>query len=175
MTILKFAALTLLIVCNLSANALAQDKNKQKEMQTKRISKKYPLVYLSYEQSRKILANTAEEPERLWLRLHNNSRSSIRLEASGANKKYGDVRLYYDILNSMEEIEDRVICHVCSIIKLQPGKTLLFSIPRENIAEDFILRFKFNYDWENLDNVFGGLKPNRYVQLKLSNLSKKEK
>jgi len=39
-------------------------------------------------------------------------------------------------------------CHACSIIKLQPGKSLLFSVPREHLCKNHKLYLIYQYEWE---------------------------
>ena len=39
-------------------------------------------------------------------------------------------------------------CHVCSSIKLAPGKSFVFSVPREILCKSLKIYIVFNYDWE---------------------------
>lgn len=152
---------------------LAQNKNKQKDLKSVHVDKKQPTIYLTFERIRNIERNAYEEDnERIWLRLHNNTYWGIRLEASGENKVFGNTKLYYDILNSDEKFEERIRCHVCSIITLGEGKSILFSFPRKHFTEGNFLRLKFSYEWENSDDVFAGRSPTHYVYFYSINLPK---
>jgi hypothetical protein len=39
-------------------------------------------------------------------------------------------------------------CHSCSIIELKPGKSLLFSVPREYLCRNHKLYLVYQYEWE---------------------------
>ena len=39
-------------------------------------------------------------------------------------------------------------CHACSVIELQPAKSLVFSVPREALCGDRMIYLVFNYAWE---------------------------
>ena len=39
-------------------------------------------------------------------------------------------------------------CHLCSSIKLAPGKSFVFSVPRETLCKNLKIYIVFNYDWE---------------------------
>jgi len=67
----------------------------------------------------------------------------------GEQKDFGDARLFYDILTAYERVDSSVSCHVCSFNILGPGKSLLFSIPRDNIVNFYGIRIQFSYAWED--------------------------
>lgn len=127
----------------------------RRKAQSVLLDKTKPSVYLSFVRTAKL------EPyyeglsgETVWLRLHNNTRWAISLQASGvAEKEDGDASLYYDIVNE-NEIEitpNSYPCHVCSIIPLGSGKSLLFSIPREHLADERHIQIHFYFDWQDRD------------------------
>ncbi len=45
-------------------------------------------------------------------------------------------------------------CHVCSRISLGSGKSLVFSIPKEDFAEKSLLQISFSFDWQNENGAF---------------------
>jgi len=47
-------------------------------------------------------------------------------------------------------------CHACSVIELPPGKSLLFSVPREHLCENLMLYVSYNYQWEFDEGRFAG-------------------
>ncbi len=46
-------------------------------------------------------------------------------------------------------------CHVCSTIRLPPGKSLLFSLPRESLCKNLKIYLVYNYDWEKREGYSG--------------------
>lgn len=58
-------------------------------------------------------------------------------------------------------------CHLCMSIKLQPGKSLLFSIPREHLCRSHKLYLKYRYEWEG-----DGQEPEHRVYFYGTNLPK---
>jgi hypothetical protein len=46
-------------------------------------------------------------------------------------------------------------CHVCSTIILPPGKSLLFSLPRESLCEKHKIYLVYNYEWEKREGYAG--------------------
>jgi hypothetical protein len=46
-------------------------------------------------------------------------------------------------------------CHVCSNIKLAPGKSLVFSVPRETLCKNLKIYIVYNYDWEGREGFMG--------------------
>lgn len=122
----------------------------QKRSVDPRISKAHPSVYITFERQGKIasLSGTGEKEEMIWLRLRNNTRWSIVLDMNGLpSKAYGDARLFHDVLSEGKLIaEDR--CHVCSFNELPSGRSLVFIVPREDLAESRAIRVRFRYAWE---------------------------
>jgi hypothetical protein len=39
-------------------------------------------------------------------------------------------------------------CHVCSIIQLRSGESLIFSVPRDYLCKNLKIYVPFNYEWE---------------------------
>jgi hypothetical protein len=119
-----------------------------------RISKKNPSVYITFEREGKIAsARTGEIQETVWLRLRNNTRWPIILDMNGVpSKDYGDAFLFYDVLSRGKVLAEGR-CHVCSFNHVSPGRSLVFTVPREDLAEGFSIRVSFNYGWED-ESIF---------------------
>lgn len=96
-----------------------------------RLKRDQPGVYIRFERIGQLRSpNPLDDKERVWLRLHNNTKWSIMLQMSDVpSQDYGDASLYYDELRK-GEVTFRNQCHVCTLNSLGPGKTLLFSLPR---------------------------------------------
>jgi len=124
-----------------------------------RINAKLPTVLIDFVR--------VEEPKdsggkRVWLRLRNNSKWIIKVNASGGESE-DTVGLYYKTLDTKDNIKDRHLCHVCSVIGIKPGKSLLFSIPYDEITAVDSLRIQFEYEWEDRIDVAPAEEPTHYV------------
>src|SRR6187401_2051086 len=136
--IAQTTAIISLVLTALSTSGLAQKTTPQ----SVRIDHKHSTVYLTFV---RVGRAGSEMEERIWLRFHNNTRWGIRLDMGGEQKDFGDARLFYDILTAYERVDSSVSCHVCSFNILGPGKSLLFSIPRDNIVNFYGIRIQFSY------------------------------
>src|SRR4051812_35069411 len=78
--------------------APAQRRRARRSSSPVRISKENPTIYITFVRQGKIAdVRTGEVKEHVWLRMHNNTRWAINIQASGAPKEYGDTSLYYGI------------------------------------------------------------------------------
>jgi hypothetical protein len=107
---------------------------------------KKPTVYLTFERSGRV---GEEKEERVFFRFRNNTRWGLRLDMGGELKGYGDARLFYEILSAYNVIGKSVSCHVCSTNILGPGRTLLFSVPKEDVSNSYAIRIQYSYAWED--------------------------
>jgi hypothetical protein len=165
-----------------------------------RLSASKPSVYISFLRfGKRKPSRTGESDERVWLRLHNNTRWPLVLNAQGASghvfalakeEEIGlfvsveevpepRLRMIRDISPSdippvlPESLREPVVvngqpstspveekrncqsayvdsCHVCSIIKLAPGRSFVFSVPREFLCTNLKIYIVYNYDWERM-------------------------
>jgi hypothetical protein len=129
-----------------------------------RIDKKVPTIFIVLERvgTIKNVSGSGEE-KRVWLRLKNNSRWLIKLDASGGDKAVEDARLYYEIVDVQRNIKVARTCHVCSIVGLASGKSILFSVPYQELAEGNSLRIQFEYEWEDGVSVAPAIEPVHFV------------
>ena len=140
------------------------------------LNKTKPSVYLSFVKYGKL------EPwyeglsgERVWLRLHNNTRWEIVFDASGvADEEQGEASLYYDVVkdNCNEIHPDKYPCRVCSRSPLSSGESLLFSVPREHLPDKGQLRIHFAFDWQEDLKVITGEEIDNIVTFYSSDLPK---
>ncbi len=160
-----------LVVLILGTDVLGQNRKRPEVSQLAYIQKNRPTIYLTFERSGMVKEGlNNKKSERIWLRLNNNSRWGVRIEASGGNKALEDARLYYDMIDVKENLIVQHGCHVCSIVILGSGKSILFSVPSEDFSEESALRIKFSYAWENDLDVIAGLEPKHYVFFYSNNL-----
>ncbi len=155
--------LMVLIACSV-LTVQGQNRKAGPRPENVRINKGAPTVYIKFERAGELKSpETNEEKERVWLRLYNNTRWPLRLRMSGVpSNEYGDAKLYYDGLLK-DEVVFRIRCHFCSSNLLSPGKSLLFSVPREELGAERAIRVSFNYGWEDWDSIGAGLEPEHYI------------
>lgn len=206
--------LSLCLACSLTPTISAQRRKIQRAPRDIRISKDKPTVYISFVRFGKLEPlHSGESGERVWLRLHNNTRWMLWLEAGGASEGYGDASLFYEVeklpkprmvmfesssplpvlsptqpqentsltapvVEDQEECEafsER--CHSCSIINLPPGRSILFSVPREHLCKDVRLYVSYSYGWEGKDarDFFGDYEPQHNAVFFGSRLPKRAK
>jgi hypothetical protein len=129
-----------------------------------RINKKLPAIFLVFEKTGVIKdASNRRQEKRTWFRLKNNSRWLIKLDASGGNKAVEDAQLYYEMLDDKGNIKVSRLCHVCSVIGLASGKSILFSVSSEEVSEASSFRIQFEYEWEDKIAVAPETEPSHYV------------
>lgn len=187
--------LSFMVVCGLVAVVHAQRHGTRLKQRDVRISRNHPTVYLSFVRySKPEPAQAGEGGERVWLRLHNNTRWSISLLASDVRKGLGDASLHYEVApnprppavlappavvasgGAIEKPEAAAIpceltvselCHSCTVIKLPRGSSLLFSVPRGHLCWNAILRVRFSYEWEGdaVDALSGDVGPQHSVAI----------
>jgi len=138
-----------------------------------RLQKNKPTVYIEFERTGNRPPLFASETGRgIWLRLYNNTKWSIVLDMHGVpSKTYGDASLIYDVLDSHQVI-NKGSCHACSFNSLGPGRSLLFSVPIEHLANGQAIRVRFKYSWESSENVAADHEPEHYVYFYSSRLPK---
>ena len=110
-----------------------------------KIAQSKPSAYITFVKSGK----DSEGNARVWLRLRNNQRFGIRLNMGGSSPDDGDARLFYDVLSDYQTVLRSVRCHVCSTNILTAGKSLLFSIPREDLTESYGIKIRYAFSWES--------------------------
>lgn len=151
----------------------AQNESGRSRQRSIKVNKVHAANYITLERIGRPELNSSEDTQELvWLRLHNNTRWKILLEASGGNEKYEDARLYYDMLDINGNIKEAISCHVCSITKLQSGKSILFTVPYLQFTGTEAMRIRYNYDWENFEDAFTEGEPTHYIYFYTRNLGK---
>src|SRR5436305_540669 len=92
-------AIQFVALVGLTAFAALPQRQQKKSVTTGiKLQQKQPSVYISFVRAGKIKPLfTGNSEEHIWLRLHNNTRWSIWLDASDIPKEYGDAALYYTV------------------------------------------------------------------------------
>ena len=155
------------ILCCFSGLVYAQ---KRRPLENARITRNSPTVYITFiRMAKREPLRAGESDQGVWLKLHNNTRWPITLEMNGVPTEHGDAGLFYDVLLEKKVILERQ-CHVCSLNNLNPGRSLLFSLPREYLTKGQVIRVKFSYGWEGSDAIFADREPDHYVYFHASKL-----
>jgi len=153
----------------------AQHRKHSEGQASVRIRKDMPGVYVMFGRAGQLKSpEKGDEEQRVWLRLHNNTRWPLRLDMGGVpSAEYGDVELFYDVVSGRGDLIFRGQCHVCTINELGPGKTLMFSVPGEDLAGEHSIRISFSYSWEDRNDVLGGREAKHHVYFSSSQLLQK--
>lgn len=117
-----------------------------------RLANDKPTVYVSFVRSgpRRPLENW-ESDQGVWLRVYNNTKWNLIFNAGGVpDPSYGDAVIFYNIKRIEGEgaVPIGYQRHVSSVIQLQSGRSLEFSIPREHVSQGLAIEIAFNYAWE---------------------------
>ncbi len=162
-----------LLICGVVISSPAQRRTTHASRDDGRLSKNHPSVYITLERTGKIASpeNGALE-ERVWLRLRNNTRWTLWHKAHGwTTNQYGDGGVFYDIENyKTHEIKIGNYCESCSVVPLAPGRSLLFSISRNDLEKDSRIRINFWWAWQNQNDVAGGREFESWVYFNTSDL-----
>jgi hypothetical protein len=127
-----------------------------------RIVKNRPNVFISYERiGKREPQDVGDSDEGVWLRFHNNSRWQVGVCMFDVSKENGDVGFNYEVERYENAVgEETPVANdpegSCSIGLIRPGKSLVFSVPREHLADGLAIRLRFRYEWESDTNTIAG-------------------
>jgi hypothetical protein len=133
-----------------------------------------PSIFITYERKedpKNMLNSNDETSSFIWLRFHNNTCWKLILEAGGGTKI--KTRLFYDFLDENGSIIESISCHVCSLIWLSKGKSILFKVPIEYFRNSNKMRISFNYEWEDKPFSSPEKEPSHYVYFDIPDFLKK--
>ena len=175
------------LIAAFAISVSAQQKSVQHPNQDVRISKSHPTVYISFVKAGQAEPlYTGESNERIWLKLHNNTRWKLRLALSGYPEKSYGVEIFYSVRTIPRDREIIMLpklarahippgvdlpereaadtsenrkddCdslnffhggHVFTSFNLQPGKSLIFTVPREYLCKRSYICVNYEYEWE---------------------------
>lgn len=138
---------------------------------SEKYNKKFPSLYLTLEKRANIsLMQLAKSKGLVLFRLHNNLKTGIRIETSGAEDGLGGASIYYDVLDQKGAVIQSHPCHVCSSTILRGGKSLLFTIPKNEVHQENALRLDFEYLWETDEPTLLGQEPIHQVVIRFEKL-----
>lgn len=158
------ALVTIVVILFTSVSLPAQHPGSRVGQGNVYLRKGRPSVYITLERVGQLKSpDTGDDKDRVWLRLHNNTRSPVRLDMGGlSSPEYGDAELFFDgLLNG--EVVFRNRCHACTTNMVGVGRSLVFSVPRADLGKDRAIRVGFSYGWEDWGDVISGREPEHYV------------
>ena len=145
---------------------VSQIQSSAQEINTQRhkyvVAPKSPSVYIVQETT---VSKGEELAGRVSFRLYNNLKWPIRLNVSTPGDGEGDVQLDYELLGNKDEVSGGYGCHVCTITLLGSGKSLSFSLPKSEVAQNLRLRVEYSNYWESVSDVGTEKEPFHYVLL----------
>lgn len=132
-----------------------------------RMIKSKPHVFVSFEREGKIdPLYDGQSDRRVWLRFHNNSRWQVMFCSSPVPKEYGETEVAYEIerYKGSGETPGTRSSDDCGYLLVEPGESILFSVPREHLSKGLVVRIPFRYKWENnADGSDNLLEPKHFV------------
>ena len=116
-----------------------------------RVIKNKPHIFVSFEREGKIdPLNAGQSDGRVWLRFHNNSRWTVMFCSGAVPKEYGEAEIQYEIerYRGSGDTPDTSSSDNCVYLLVRPGRSVVFSVPREHLAAGLAVRIPFRYKWE---------------------------
>lgn len=181
----NITCLFVVVLFGATANAFSNSRGQIKGQERAKIEKDKPTVYITFEKfGKRSPLETGESDDGIWLRLHNNTPWKILFPAFSVPKELGELGMYYELeelpqgdtsgsgpdfkpaTGKMEKASPPrgySRPHSYSVRELASGASVLFSVPREHLAQKLSLRIQFIYGWEDLDDVFAGRSPQHFV------------
>lgn len=174
---IAFLAIFICIVFSMPANA------QTKEMSSKdvRLVKDRPNVYVNFErEAKRKPLKTGDSDKGVWLRFNNNSKWKVGVCMFDIPKEYGDKELNYEVerYENVGESEETPKANdsegSCPLVFIGSGKSVLFSVPREHLAEGLAIKVQFRYEWEtDPDGFTSQLEPKHFAYFYSSEIPKK--
>ncbi len=113
-----------------------------------------PSVFVSYERRGRIAPlSRGDGSERIWLKLHNNTRIPVFLCKVDVPKEYGDALLPRRVFQSgtLRNIPLTNLgfdtTDVCSVLEIRSGNATTFSVPSEELAVGRLIEVEFYFGW----------------------------
>lgn len=118
-----------------------------------RVIKDRPSVYISFERQGILKPlHTGDSNKRVWLRFHNNSKWQVGFCMWDVPKEYGDKDVPYETERYKNKDKAAPITiseeNSCPVMFIGSGKSVLFSVAREHLAEGLAIKVEFRYEWE---------------------------
>ena len=130
-----------------------------------------PFVYVKFDHIGPGVARSKDEPNlRIWLRLTNNCRIAILVQASGVpdESPEDEVGVQYEVVRNPEisilplnpreekttiqekpkaaELPRGTMFHVASLVSIEPGNDILFSVPVNHLSDKWHIEIPFEFE-----------------------------
>jgi hypothetical protein len=158
------------------------------------IRKDRPSVYVEFaKQGKAAPLFSGEREDRVWMSLHNNTPWGIEFCSLAVPAPLGDIGVVYtvkhisstmgtvDFSNSptpQQTVKPATPTpsgystgDTCTPYSIGSGRSVIFSVPRDHLAEELSIEIEFWYEWENRDNELGDY-PECFVSFESSRLPK---
>ena len=176
---MKKSLVFLAIIVSAVFSILVEAQTRERTSKDVRLVKDRPNVYVSFEREESWKAlKKWESNRRVFLRFHNISIWHVGACMWDVSKEYGDKDLTYDIERFKKTGGETPISTdpegSCPRVFIEPGKSILFSVPREHLAEGLAIKVQFRYEWESDPDGFASeLEPKHYAYFYSSDIPKK--
>jgi hypothetical protein len=169
----------LLFFITIACSITAKSQTKETTSRDVRLVNDRPHVYVSFEREgyRRPL-RTGEGKKGIWLRFHNNSKWRVGVCMWDVPKEYGDKDITYEVerykkVGGSEETPFPSYSDGCPLVYIEAGKFVLFSVPREHLADGLAIKVPFLYEWEvDPDGFVNPLEPIHYAYFYSSEIPK---
>lgn len=113
-------------------------------------------VYITFDhKGKKEPLFEGDSENRIWLKLHNNTKLKIFLCQYSVDKEYGDIGIFYEVerFAYFNEYKNEKIpdgygrADTCNIYILSSGKSVSFSVPSESLSKGLRIKTQFFYGW----------------------------
>ena len=147
----RITTLIFIVLCIFTNHNNAQ---KSKNVSVK-INETKPSVYITYNHkgTREALFE-GESKNRIWLKLHNNTKLNIFFCEFSVSKEYGETGVFYNVerVSSIQEKDKKIPLgygqiDTCDVFTLSAGKSVLFSLPSEHLDKGLKIKTEFFYGW----------------------------
>lgn len=155
---MKTFSIICFILC-FSLICFSQTSNKSENF---RLIQTKPSAYITFE---KFVTREprfiGESNEKILLRLHNNTKWNLTISTLSCKTIEDECMVFYKIDkmfsvkttdNKSEFPKTNREKHVSAAKQIESGKSLLFTIPKEDLAKGLFILLEFNYEWESGGN-----------------------
>lgn len=140
-----FLAILLISICCFGQTT------KRKNISKYKVKASQPSIYITFIKKEKRLNADSDEEDLIWLKLYNNTKWEIALQASGGFGKT-DATLYYSVLDQDQKLIRGNFCHICSIIRISSGRSILFGVWASELKGSSYIKIRYTNEWEDFFN-----------------------
>ncbi len=149
----------IILTLNFSLICLSQSISKTDDF---RLIQTRPSAYITFE---KFVTREprfiGENKEKILLRFHNNTKWNLKISTLSCKTLEDECFVFYEIKlrnelnfegNKSDFPRRNRVKHVAATKTINSGKSLLFTVPREDLATGLYILLEFSYEWEASGN-----------------------